>query len=158
MVEPDNASFGPHTAQVKKSLDWIDSGQLLRFGKPLSEAFIVVRENADASLHEVGLRDTPTWKPYKADIEGLLAVVADKVVAVLPKDYLVILDDVIADLHACVRCVAVHGAFDPFHERLWEAYSCGAWPCGCTGEDAEPTDARLPGVARQFYAFWRGSS
>lgn len=178
-MDTGDTRFGPHTAEVEKLLNWIDSGELLRFGKPLSGPFIPVsdfneavalavdsqvtpgridwtelRENAESAVYEAGLLDTPRWLPYKAGIDSLLSLVADRVIAALPKGYPGILDDVIADLDACARCLAVHGRLDPFHERLWQAYACGGWPCGCTGEQPEPdNESHLDG--RQFYVFWR---
>ena len=92
MVETGDARFGPHSAEVRTLLDWIDSGELLRFGKPLVGPFIPVsefdealaiaqgrrggsidwtdaRENADAALYEIGLLDQgpriklpPAWR------------------------------------------------------------------------------------------------
>jgi hypothetical protein len=182
MVDAGNARFGPHTAKVEELLNWIDSGELLRFGKPLSGLFIPVadfkealalaidsqvtpgrvnwtelRENAETALYEIGLMDTPPWLPYKAEIDNLLSLVANRVEAALPESYLAVIDDVIADLNACARCLAVHGRLDPFHELLWQAYACGGWPCGCTGEPAE-SDDELHLEDRKFYVFWRRST
>jgi hypothetical protein len=169
--------FGAYTPAVDNLLRWIDGGALLQFGTPLSGPFIPVsdfeealaiaqgrtgsvdwtevRENADASLYEVGLLDTQAWLPYKEGINSLLSQVADRVDAVLPKDYLPILDDVIADLHTCSVCLAIRGSLDPFHERLWRAYACGGWPCGCTGEKPKPPDYDLDLGARKFYVLWK---
>jgi hypothetical protein len=169
---------GPHTGEVLGLLLWIERGELLRFGKPLSGLFIAVadfdeakelaqyeaddqagwieiRDQADALMYEVGLLDTPAWLPYKAGISGLLFKVANRVDTALPDDYRDIIDDVIADLHACARCLAVHGRLDPFHERLWQAYACGGWPCGCTGEPLDPDEPSLLIDDRLFYVFWR---
>jgi hypothetical protein len=177
MIKYENERFGPHTARVEDLLTWIDSGELLRFGKPLSGPFIPIfdfsealaiaqgrkggidwtelRENCDTSLYEVGHLDTPFWLPYKKGIKSLLPLVADKVVAVFPKGFPGILDDVIGDLHSCALSFAVHGKLNPFHERLWTAYTCGGWPCGCTGEEPEPTDHELDLDDRKFYVLWR---
>jgi len=89
-------------------------------------------------MYEVGSLDNPAWLPFKAGISGLLSEIANWVDAALPNAYRDILDDVVADLHACVRCLAVNGRLDPFHERLWQAYTCGGWLCGCTGEALDP--------------------
>jgi len=34
MVDAGKLRFGPHNAEVEKLLTWIDSEELLRFGKP----------------------------------------------------------------------------------------------------------------------------
>ncbi len=176
MVDAQDARYGPHSARVEALLKWIDSGELLRFGKPLSGPFIPVadfeearrlarraagrldwtefRENAETDLHIGRVLDTPPWSLHKAGIEGLVDLIGDAVAAALPEGYPGILDDVIADLHACARCLAVHGRLDPFHDRLWAAYACGGWPCGCTGEEPEPPD-ELELEGREFYVFWR---
>lgn len=174
-----NTRLGPHTATVDALLKWIDSGELLRFGKPLSGPFIPIsdfkqalelaqgwvasvadwteiRDNADASLYEIGLLDTPAWLPYKKGIKELLSLIGDKVVSALPSDYSEIIDDVIGDLHTCVLCLAVHGRLDTFHDRLWAAYSCGGWPCGCTGKTPKPFDSELVLQGTSFYVFWQG--
>ncbi len=173
------ARIGPHTATVDGLLKWIDCGELLRFGKPLSGPFIhisdfkqalelaqgmvatiadwtEIRENADASLYEVGLLDKSAWLPYKKGIKELLPLIGDKFVSALPSDYSEIIDDVIGDLHACALCLAVHGRLDKFHDRLWAAYSCGGWPCGCTGNAPEPFDSELVLKGTSFYVFWLG--
>src|SRR5262245_425880 len=181
MADSGDLRFGPHTVKVENLLNWIGSGELLRFGKPLSGPFIPIsdlnealalaidsqvtpgrvnwvelRENAESDLYEVGLLDTPPWLPFKKSIKNLLSLVADNIVAVLPTDCPGVLDDVIADLHACALCLAVHGKLNPFHARLWEAYTCGGWPCGCTGEEPEPPDYELDLDDRKFYVLWRG--
>jgi hypothetical protein len=176
-MDAGNARFGPHTAEVETLLVWIDSRELIRFGKSLSGPYIPVadfdearaiatdsqtnpdgtdwtelRENAESALHDAGQLDTPTWLPYKSAIQDdLLNLVADRVDATLPEKYRALLDDVIADLNSCAICLALHGRLNPFHERLWQAYSCGGWPCGCTGE---PPDDELHLDDRQFYVFW----
>lgn len=178
MDQSEHMRFGPHTPLVNELLRWIDQGELLRFGTPPSGSFIIVsdfdealtiaqgggsnsvdwtslRENADASLYEVGLLDTDAWLPYKAGIKSLLSLVADKVTAVLPENYLAIIDDVIADLHACALCLAVHGRLDPFHGTLWKAYTSGGWPCGCTGDDSEPASHDQSMEDRQLDVFWK---
>jgi hypothetical protein len=177
-VESNKLRFGPNTPKVNELLNWLDRRELLCFGKPLSGPFILVpdfdeakaiaqgsdgnsvdwagaRENAEASLYNVGLLDTPSWLPYKPGIEELLFLVGDKVAAILPEAWPGILDDVIGDLHACALCLAVHGRLDPFHERLWNAYACGGWPCGCTGKEPEAPDYELNLEGRAFYVFWR---
>jgi hypothetical protein len=178
MDQSEHMRFGPHTTLVNDLLRWIGRGELLRFGTLPPEYFIAVseldealsiaegrgsgkvdwtslRENADASLYEVGLLDTDAWLSYKAGIKSLLSLVADKVTAVLPEDYFAVIDDVIADLHACALCLAIHGRLDQFHDRLWAAYACGGWPCGCTGEEPMPPDYELELEDRKFYIFWR---
>lgn len=176
-MDAGNPHFGPHTVEVEMMLNWIDSMELVRFGKSLPGSFIPVddfndalalatesqadpdrtdwtelRENAESALHETGLLDTPTWLPHKTAIQDdLLNLVADKVDAALPEKYRAILDDVIADLNACAICLALYGSLNPFHERLWQAYACGGWPCGCTGD---PPDDYLHLDDRRFYVFW----
>ena len=172
--------YGPHTEEVLALLHWIERGELLRFGKPLPPGSIPIanfeqaqalaadqgetpgtidwvelREQADAGMNEVGLLDTSAWVAYKDAIKSLLSQVANRVDAALPDDYRDIIDDVIADLHACARCLAVHGRLDPFHERLWQAYSCGGWPCGCAGAPPGPHDTAKGGW--RLYVFWRGN-
>jgi len=176
MVNNEDYRFGPHTVRVEELLGWIDRGELLRFGKPLFGPFIPVpnliealalmqrkpdqidwtelRENAESALYEVGTLDTPEWLPWKSGIEELLSVVAEKVEAGLAENYLDIIDDVIADLHACSLCLAVQGKFDPFHERLWKAYDLGGWPCGCSGEVPDSDDDELELEDRKFYILW----
>jgi hypothetical protein len=171
--------YGPNTDKVVSLLRWIERGELLRFHKILAAGFIPIadfnaaieisqseadglagwteiRDQADTLMYEVGLLDTSAWLPYKAAISRLLSEVANRVDATLPMDYRDILDDVIADLHACTRCLAVHGRLDPFHEKLWQAYTCGGWPCGCTGKALEPDEPSLNVENRQFYVFRRG--
>jgi hypothetical protein len=180
MVDDEDTRFGPHTTEVDNLLNWIVGGELLRFGKPLAGPFIPIfdfsealtlarrvpgridwtelRENAESALYEVGLLDTPPWLLYKAEIDNLVSLIADRVAAVLPGNYPGILDDVAADLYSCALCLAVHGKFDSFHERLWGAYACGGWPCGCTGEEPKPPDYELELNTRQFYVFWNPSN
>lgn len=172
MTGAGDASFGPHSARVEALLDWIHGGELLRFGTPPAGPFVPVadfaearrapgrsdwtelRENAETALHIGRSLNTPAWSAFKANIDGLLDMIADAVAVALPEEYSDILDDVIADLNACARCLAVYGRLDPFHDRLWMAYSCGGWPCGCSGEASE-----LPGepepVGRRFHVYWR---
>jgi UDP-N-acetylglucosamine 2-epimerase len=149
--------YGPHTDAVNDILDWIDSRNLLRFGETPDHSFVVVhsfedaiqmarsqsgsrinwtelRDNADAMMYSVGLLDEPEWEPYKDKIEDLLLVVDKKVNIVLPTHYRRIIDDVVADLHACARCLAVNGQLDSFHLSLWKAYLTGGWPCGASGQ------------------------
>lgn len=101
------SDFGLHTGIVPGLLQGIESRQLLRFGKPLSDLFIPVncfeeamaiaqgesdegvcwteiRDQADASMDAVGLLDTPAWAAYKDAISGLLSKVAHCVDAALP--------------------------------------------------------------------------
>jgi hypothetical protein len=174
----ETVDYGPYTTDVNGLLKWINTGQLLRFGRPWSGPFIPIesfdeavaiaqgdsdegvswteiRDQADASMYEVGLLDTPAWAAYKGAISGLLSQVANRVDAALPDDYRDIIDDVIADLHACARCLAVYGRLDPFHEILWQAYSCGGWPCGCAGTPPELLDTA--GRDWELYIFWRGN-
>ncbi len=172
------ADYGPHTEAVLDLLQWIESGELLQFKKPLPQGcipiadfeqsqtlasdqgetpgiidWVEIRNQADALMYPVGLLDTPAWATYKGAISGLLSQVANRVDAALPDDYRDIIDDVIADLHACARCLAVHGRLDPFHERLLQAYSCGGWPCGCTG--TMPGLHDTVGDEWHLYVFWR---
>src|SRR5437762_1666032 len=107
MASSHEAWFGPHSGQVENLLQWIDRGELLRFGKPLAGSFIPIssfeearafsrrglgrpdwtelRENAECALYAGNLLDTPAWLPYKESIlDELLSMVADKVDAGLP--------------------------------------------------------------------------
>jgi hypothetical protein len=177
--QPKDNRFGPHTRLVCELLDWIDREEILRFGIAPFGPFILVsdfdealtiaqggysdgradwtslRENADASLYEIGILETDSWLPYKAGIKSLLLLIADKVTAVLPDAYLDIIDDVIADLHTCAICLAIHGNLNSFHGILWKAYTSGGWPCGCTGDDSEPSTHDLNMDDRQLYLFWK---
>lgn len=177
MTVAGESPFGPNSTLVLELLNWIDRGALLRFGGPLSGPFVpvfdfdtaksiahglrpggvdwtAIRDNADAMLYEIGLLDSSDWAANKVDIEELLSVVADKVVVAMPAGFPGILDDVIADLHVCARSLAVKGTLDPFHQRLWNAYLCGGWPCGCTGEDLRTPDHQLVLEGRSFYVYW----
>ena len=161
-TESNMGRFGPHTAVVDELLNWISTGNLLRFrSTPPSDLFLristldealvtargrqaghadwtAIRENADAMLHDVGLLESDDWLPYKVEIENLLFEVGRRVEAVLPDLYWPILDDVVADLHACALCLVVHGKLDEFHKIISEAYHSGGWPCGAVKTDQLP--------------------
>lgn len=174
-----DAQYGPHTRSIQTLLDWIDSGELLRFGGSLSRRFIPVhsyekaldiaqnprpghidwtetRENAEGTFYDDDAPDISPTPSELAQLDSILDEVAVRVERHLPEAYDDVIDDVIADLNACLNCVAIRGRLDTFHGLLWEAYTCGGWPCGMTGEGSSPEDYESDLDGRQMYVFWNG--
>ncbi len=105
-------------------------------------------------MFRAGLLDEPEWIPYKQAIDDLLIVIGDKVDAALPDKYRKPIDDVIADLRACITCMAVHGKLDSFHSLLWGAYQSGGWPCGMTSLGKRTVDFAEDPKRWRMNVFW----
>lgn len=154
-------SYGVHDSLVQEVIDLAESGKILGEQTPVSdEAVQVITDLEEATRHaweeEIGgemtwadLREREKGNVYAARyrLEGfdsvddklskLLDSFSTTIGGNLPKEYADLIDDVVADLHACAFSRAVSGANSPFFERLFAVYRAGGWPCGWSGRYPE---------------------
>jgi hypothetical protein len=174
---PDD--YGPHTDKVQKVLEFLRSGQLLRFSGSLDDRwFIPVHEveqakqlaydpeeeafhwEEDACLvwfapvPEFAFQAPQVWEAFKPNLQGLNRAVGNLVSHHIPEDFrYVCYDSVFADFDEIAGVIAKFGQLDQFYDLVSQAYQQGGWPCGLTGgRPISDTEFSLDG--RKMYVLW----
>ncbi len=154
-------SYGPHASLVQEVIDLVESGKVLRDQSPISDEGVqVITDLQEATQHawEEELEGEMTWADLREREKGnvyavryrlqgfesiddelskLLDILSAAIQRHLPLEYTDLMDDAVADLHACAFSRAVSGASNPFFERLFAVYRAGGWPCGWSGRYPE---------------------
>jgi hypothetical protein len=97
--------------------------------------------------------DPRVQKSFKKNFAALNASIDRLICDTLPPEYRSIYDDVYSDLVAIAQQFAYFARLDQLSALVWEAYTQGGWPCGCTGPGLGPDD-ELDLSGRKIYVYW----
>ena len=154
----DPMNYGVHSEAVQEVLDFAKAGPILQpLGKPPAGIPLVrdfglaqrmawedhygedellwtdIRER-EMSVVKGKAYTIPGFTEVKENLTSSLKLLTAWLKRKLDESYVVILDDIIADLFNCACARAVDGTSNPFFERLFTIYKAGAWPCGWSGQ------------------------